>query len=138
MGVVKDIRDAAAGLFAGAESNPLVEEAQQTIAALKAKAKLIQKELQPVIDEIAAYQQYIKDLQDLIAYIQTLPAELQQLYASCLSEATSSLNTALSVKATLTDQTEALNTAKQEVQTAIDSKTAAANGEEEFVLPTII
>jgi hypothetical protein len=137
MGIVKDIRLAAEGLFASAEANPMVEEAKQTIATLKAKVKLVQKEIQPIVDEIKAYQQYIKDLQELIAYIQTLPAELQTVFASCLAEATGSLKDALSVSADLTDQTAVLTAAKAEIQSAIDLKTDVASGNTNFVTPTL-
>ena len=135
MGIVKEIRLAAEGLFASAEANPMVEEAKQTIAALKAKVKLVQKEIQPIIDEIKAYQQYIKDLQELIAYIQTLPAELQKVFASCLTEATGSLKDALSVSAALTDQSAALEAAKKEIQSTIDLKTDVASGNTAIVEP---
>jgi DNA repair exonuclease SbcCD ATPase subunit len=137
MGIVKDIRLAAEGLFASAEANPMVEEAKQTIAALKAKAKLVQKEIQPIVDEIKAYQQYIKDLQELIAYILTLPEELQKVFASCLAEATGSLKDALFVSADLTDQTEALTAAKAEIQSAIDLKTDVASGNTSSVIPQL-
>jgi len=137
MGIVKEIRLAAEGLFAAAEANPMVEEAKQTIAALKAKAKLIKKEIQPIIDEIKAYQQYIKDLQELIAYIQTLPAELQKIFASCLAEATGSLKEALSVSAALTDQSAVLEKAKAEIQSAINLKTDVASGNTAAVTPEI-
>jgi hypothetical protein len=135
MGIVKEIRLAAEGLFASAEANPMVEEAKQAIAALKAKVKLVQKEIQPIIDEIKAYQQYIKDLQELIAYIQSLPAELQKLLASCLAEATGSLKEALSVSAALTDQSAALEAAKAEIQSTIDLKTDVASGNTAAVTP---
>ena len=137
MGIVKKIRTAIEGLFASTASNPVVEEAKQTIEALKAKAKLIQKEIQPIIDEIKVYQQYIKDLQEEIAYIQSLPAELQQIFAACLAESTSALKDALSVSTTLTDQTAALTAIQKEVQTVIDLKTDVASGNTAAVTPEI-
>jgi hypothetical protein len=137
MGIVKKIRTAIEGLFASTASNPVVEEAKQTIEALKAKAKLIQKEIQPIIDEIKVYQQYIKDLQEEIAYIQSLPAELQQIFAACLAESTSALKDALSVSTTLTDQTAALTAIQKEVQTVIDLKTDVANGNIAAVIPQL-
>jgi hypothetical protein len=128
MTTVKDLRLAAEAAFAGSEANPVIESAKESIETLKAEAKLIQKELQPVIDEVKAYEQYIKDLQDLIAYIKNLPAELIGIFTKCLSEATNSLTGALAVKSTLTDQTAALTSAQKEIETAIASKTDIANG----------
>ena len=108
--------------------NYLRQQINKNIKTLKAEAKLIKKELQPAIDEIKAYEQYIKDLKDLISYILNLPANLQKIFAQCLTEALSSLKTAISAKDKLTDQTAALTAAQQEVQSAIDSKTDVANG----------
>lgn len=127
MGIVKLIRTTLEGLWAGTSSIPILEEAKEIASALKAKIKLIQKEIQPIIDEIRAYQEYITYLQDLIRYIQSLPAQLQALLAKCLSEATQSLAAAQQAVSTLTDQTQVLNTLKAEVQAAVDVQEAAAS-----------
>lgn len=126
MGIVKLIRTTLEGLWAGTSSTPIIEEAKEFAAALKAKVKLIQKELEPIIDEIRAYQEYITYLQDLVRYIQSLPEQLQQLLAKCLSEATESLAAAQQAVSVLTDQTQVLNTLKAEVQAAISVQEAAA------------
>jgi hypothetical protein len=127
MGIVKQIRTALEGLWAGTSSTPIIEEAKEIALALKAKIKLIQKELEPIIDEIRAYQEYIRYLQDLVRYIQSLPAELQALLAKCLAEATVELKSAQQVVSTLTDQTAVLNELKAEVQAVVDVQEAVAS-----------
>ena len=71
------------------------------------------------------------------AFYTTGGAELQKLFASCLSEATGSLKEALAVKATLTDQSAALTAAQKQVQDSIDSKTDAANGNTASIEPEL-
>lgn len=137
MGVVKLIRTTLEGLWAGTSSTPIIEEAKEFAAALKAKIKLIQKELDPIIDEIRAYQEYITYLQDLVRYIQSLPAQLQALLATCLSEATQSLAAAQQAVSTLTDQTQVLNTLKAEVQSVIDIQESVASGNTTLVTPQL-
>jgi hypothetical protein len=138
MGLVKQIRTALEGLWAGTSSNPVIENAREIVESLKAKAKIIQKELEPIIDEIRAVQEYIKYLQDLIRYIQTLPAQLQALLAKCLAEATVELKTAQQVVSTLTDQTAVLNELKAEVQAVIDAQETVASADvTEIITPQL-
>ena len=138
MGIVKQIRTALAGLWAGTSSTPIIEEAKEIALALKAKVKLIQKELEPIIDEIRAYQEYIQYLQKLITYIQSLPAQLQALLAKCLAEATVELKSAQQVVSTLTDQTAVLNTLKAEVQAVIDiQETTASSNVASITVPQL-
>jgi hypothetical protein len=129
MGIVKLIRTSLEGLWAGTSSTPIVEEAKEVALALKAKIKLIQKELEPIIDEVRAYQEYIQYLQQLVAYIQSLPAQLQALLAKCLAEATVELKTAQQVVSTLTDQTAVLNELKTEIQAAVDAQEVTASAD---------
>ena len=137
MGIVKLIRTTLEGLWAGTSSTPIIEEAKEVALALKAKVKLIQKELEPIIDEIRAYQEYIQYLQDLVRYIQSLPAQLQALLAKCLSEATANLAQAQQVVSTLQDQTVVLNTLEAEVQTAIAVQELVASGNTAAVVPQL-
>lgn len=137
MGIVKLIRTTLEGLWAGTSSTPIIEEAKEVALALKAKVKLIQKELEPIIDEIRAYQEYIQYLQDLVRYIQSLPAQLQALLAKCLSEATANLAQAQQVVSTLQDQTVVLNTLEAEVQTAIAAQELVASGNTAAVIPQL-
>lgn len=138
MGIVKTIRTTLEGLWAGTSSIPIVEEAKEVALALKAKVKLIQKEIEPIIDEVRAYQEYITYLQDLVRYIQSLPAQLQTLLAKCLSEATQSLDAAQQAVSTLTDQTQVLNNLKSEVQAAVDIQEAVASaGIESIPVPQL-
>lgn len=138
MGIVKQIRTALEGLWAGTSSTPIIEEAKEIALALKAKIKLIQKELEPIIDEIRAYQEYIQYLQQLVAYIQSLPAQLQELLAKCLAEATVELKTAQQVVGTLTDQTAILNELKAEVQAVVDvQETVASSNVTSIVVPQL-
>jgi prefoldin subunit 5 len=137
MGIVKLIRTTLAGLWAGTSSTPIIEEAKEFALALKAKVKLIQKEIEPIIDEIRAYQEYIKYLQQLVAYIQSLPAQLQELLAKCLAEATVELKAAQEVVSTLTDQTAVLNELKTEVQSAINIQEVVASGNTASVIPQL-
>jgi hypothetical protein len=137
MGIVKLIRTTLEGLWAGTSSTPIIEEAKEVALALKAKVKLIQKELEPIIDEIRAYQEYIQYLQNLVRYIQSLPAQLQALLAKCLSEATANLAQAQQIVSTLQDQTAVLNTLKAEVQTAINAQELVASGNTAAVVPQL-
>jgi hypothetical protein len=137
MGIVKTIRTTLEGLWAGTASTPIIEEAKEIVLALKAKIKLIQKEIEPIIDEIRAYQEYIKYLQELITYIQSLPAQLQALLAKCLAEATVELKAAQEVVSTLTDQTAVLNELKTEVQAAVDVQEVVASGNTASVIPQL-
>ena len=137
MGLVKQIRTALEGLWAGTSSNPVIENAKEIVESLKAKIKIIQKELEPIIDEIRAVQEYIKYLQDLIRYIQSLPAQLQALLAKCLAEATVELKTAQQLVGTLTDQTAVLNELKAEVQSVIDVQEVTASGNTAPVIPQL-
>jgi hypothetical protein len=137
MGIVKQIRTALEGLWAGTSSTPIIEEAKEVALALKAKVKLIQKELEPIIDEVRAYQEYIQYLQELVTYIQSLPAQLQALLAKCLAEATVELESAQQVVNTLTDQTAVLNELKTEVQAAVDVQEVIASGNTASVIPQL-
>lgn len=127
MGLVKQVRTALEGLFAGTSSNPIIENAKEIVESLKAKVKIIQKELQPIIDEIRAVQEYIQYLQGLISYIQTLPAQLQTLLAKCLSEATVELGAAQKTINTLTDKTAELKALQSEVQSVINVQQLTAD-----------
>jgi len=138
MGIVKLIRTTLEGLWAGTSSTPIIEEAKEVALALKAKVKLIQKEIEPIIDEVRAYQEYIQYLEELARYIQSLPAQLQALLAQCLAEATVELKTAQQAVSTLTDQTEILNTLQAEVQAAVDVQEAIASaGIESIPVPQL-
>jgi len=137
MGIVKLIRTTLEGLWAGTSSTPIIEEAKEVALALKAKIKLIQKELEPIIDEIRAYQEYIQYLQELVTYIQSLPAQLQALLAKCLAEATVELKAAQEVVSTLTDQTAVLNELKTEVQAVVDIQEVVASGNTASVIPQL-
>jgi hypothetical protein len=127
MGLVKQIRTALEGLWAGTSSNPVIENAKEIIESLKAKIKIIQKELEPIIDEIRAVQEYIQYLQELIAYIQTLPAQLQELLAKCLAEATVELGGAQEIINTLTDKTAELKALQSEIQSVINIQETVAS-----------
>jgi hypothetical protein len=137
MGIVKTIRTTLEGLWAGTSSTPIIEEAKEIVLALKAKIKLIQKEIEPIIDEVRAYQEYIQYLQELVTYIQSLPAQLQALLAKCLAEATVELKAAQEVVSTLTDQTAVLNELKTEVQAAVDVQEVIASGNTASVIPQL-
>ena len=129
MGLVKQIRTALEGLWAGTSSNPVIENAKEIVESLKAKAKIIQKELEPIIDEIRAVQEYIKYLQDLIRYIQSLPAQLQALLAKCLAEATVELDGAQEIITTLTDKTAELKDLQSEIQSVINIQETVASAD---------
>ena len=137
MGIVKQIRTALEGLWAGTSSNPVIENAKEIVESLKAKIKIIQKFIEPIIDEIRAYQEYIQYLQELVTYIQSLPAQLQALLAKCLAEATVELKAAQEVVSTLTDQTAVLNELKTEVQSAINIQEVVASGNTASVIPQL-
>ena len=137
MGLVKALRLAAAALFAGTSSLPIVEEAKAIIKAIKTKIKLIQKELKPIIDEIKAWQAYIAYLQKLIAYINSLPAELRKIFEQCLAEANASLKQALSASSSLTDASASLTAATKAAQDIIDANSETASGNTAIVTAQI-
>ena len=64
----------------------------------------------------------------MIAYINSLPAELQKIFAQCLAEATASLKQALSAQASLVDVSASLTAAQAAAQAVIDSNSETASG----------
>lgn len=91
MAFVGGLRTSIEEIFSGTASNPAVEDIKQTIAAAKAKIKLIKKEIEPIQEQIKAMQEYIQKMQEIIQEIQNAPAELAALLQACLAEATGSL-----------------------------------------------
>lgn len=112
MTFVSELRTEIEAMFSGMDSNPAVGEIKQEVTALVAKAKLLRKELQPLVDEAKAIQEYIKETQALIAEIQAASAAAQALLAGCLQDALGGLAQAKEQLTTLSSAPqEALNTA---------------------------
>lgn len=125
MTYVGELRTAIEEFFDGIKSDPAAEEIKQEIAAMKAKAKALQKEVQPLIDEVTALQEYIQQMQALIQEILSAPAELQALLQACLSEATSALSSAQSQLAAIpADVLATKEKALQDITNSITNATA--------------
>jgi len=92
-GLISQIRIAVEALFDGLSPNVATESTTQQAKVIKAKLDNLKKELKKITDQAAALQAYVNYLQDLIDMINKLPAELQKLYAGCLSAATKDLVT---------------------------------------------
>lgn len=83
-------RSAVDALVASIETSPAAQDIKNEITAAQTKAAAIKQELAPQIAESQALQQYAAKMKALISEIQSAPAELQKVLATCLSEAQAS------------------------------------------------
>ena len=94
--LINDLRIYISGLFESGKNSLISEELKQKIAALQAQIKLIQGKVQAELKKLEALKAYYDELQQLIALIQSLPAEAQRLVAQCLTDAQTGLAGAIS------------------------------------------
>jgi predicted nucleic acid-binding Zn-ribbon protein len=93
--LMEEIRSAIKSLFEGTKNSPLTEEIKQKVDALKAEIAAIKRKAEDELAKLQFLKDYYDDLQALIAEIQSLPAEAQQLVSSCLLDAQNGLTGAI-------------------------------------------
>ena len=90
------------------------------IKTIKAKIKQIQKYIRDQLEPLNDIQKFIESLQELIAFIATLPARIAAFLKDCLSNATKGISDAISVGKDIASQ----------VQSNINPQLTLAQGEE--------
>jgi hypothetical protein len=96
-GFINTIRTEIEALWASSTSSPFADEIRIAISAIKSKVKEIQKFIRDQLEPLKEIQEYIKLLQDLVAYIATLPARIAAFLSDCLSAATKGISDAISI-----------------------------------------
>ena len=95
-------RNAVQSLWASSSSSPFADEVRTVIKAIQSKVKQIQKLIAKAQEVQTVITGYIQQLQQLIAYIASLPARIAAFLQDCLAHATSSLKYAIANAATIT------------------------------------
>lgn len=118
--LINELRVFVSGLFESGKNSVITEELKQKIAALQAEIKLIQRKVQDELKKLEALKQYYDELQELIALIQSLPAEAFALVSQCLTDAQSGLSSAIKE---MKEQTgiDDLNQAISEINTQVST-----------------
>jgi len=124
--LIESIRQAIQALFNTTSSSPFTDGIRTVVGAIQAKVKLIQKLIQKAKEVEADIQGYIVQLQQLIAYIASVPAKVAKFLKECLSEATASIRDAITNAQTIVSSQSngILNTATGDATlSSIDSTT---------------
>lgn len=95
-GFINTLREEIEALWASAASSPFADEIRIAIAAIKKKIGQIQKFIRDQLEPLKEIQEYIKQLQELIVFIATLPARIAAFLSDCLSAATKGISDAIS------------------------------------------
>jgi hypothetical protein len=92
---IEAIRLAVQSLFETSSSSPFADGVRGLISAIQAKVKLIKKLIDKAKEVQADIADYIKQLQELVEYIQSLPARIAAILTQCISDALSSISGAI-------------------------------------------
>ena len=127
--LVESIRQAIQTLWQGSSSSPFGEGVSLIVTAIKNMVNQIQQLIQKAKEAQSAVQGYITQLQQLLAYIATIPARIATVLKDCISEATASISNAISNAQTIVDSQSsgALATATTTSATATTNLTIAQN-----------
>lgn len=119
-GFINTLRTEIEALWSSASSSPFADEIRNAIKTIKAKIKQIQKYIRDQLEPLNDIQKFIESLQELIAFIATLPARIAAFLKDCLSNATKGISDAISVGKDIASQ----------VQSNINPQLTLAQGEE--------
>jgi len=127
--LVESIRQSIQSLWQGNSNSPFGDGASAIVTAIKNMVNQIQKLIQKAKEAQAAVQGYITQLQQLLAYIATIPARIATFLKDCISEATASISSAISnAQAIVNSQSSgALSTATTNSATATINLTTTQN-----------
>jgi uncharacterized protein YoxC len=92
---IEAIRLAVQSLFESSSGSPFADGVRGIITAIQAKVKLIQKLIEKAKEVQADIAGYIAQLQQLVQYIQSLPARIAAVLTQCISDALSSISGAI-------------------------------------------
>ena len=100
--LIEAVRNAVASLWASSSSSPFADEVRTVIKSIQAQVKQIQALINKAQEVQTVITQYIQKLEQLIAYIISLPARIAKQLAGCLASAQNSLISTISNAATIT------------------------------------
>jgi ABC-type transporter Mla subunit MlaD len=120
---IEAIRLAVQSLFEGASGSPFTDGVRAVLTAIRAKVKLIQKLIDKAKEVQSDITGYISQLQQLISYVQSLPARIAEALVQCISDALSSISGAISNAQAI------VNSAKSggSLDTAVNTATGASS-----------
>jgi len=118
--LIETIRNAIQKLWSGVSGSPFSDGVSNAVTAIKAMVKQIQKLIAKAQEAQAAVQGYITQLQELLIYIQSIPARIAEFLKDCLSEVTASIKDAIGNAQSIVNSQSggALSTATSSVTTA--------------------
>lgn len=136
-GLIQTIRTEIEALWAGASASPFADEIRNAITTIKAKIKTIQKFIRDQMEPLKDIQEYIQSLQELAAYILSLPGRIAKFLQECLATATAGISEAVDlgkqIQAQVTSGAISEATADIALQEAVS---ADASKEVAFTKPT--
>jgi hypothetical protein len=94
-GLIQTIRTEIEALWAGASASPFADEIRNAVTTIKAKIKTIQKFIRDQMEPLKDIQEYIQSLQELAAYILSLPGRIAKFLQECLAAATAGISEAV-------------------------------------------
>jgi phage-related protein len=128
--LIEAVRNALEKLWGATSSSPFADEVRAVIKAIKAKIKQIQKLIDKAKEVQSVVTDYIQKLQELIAYINSLPDRIAKFLNECLTHAMSSLGDAIKNAKEIT--TASANTSLK----AASSEAESANNASSSSVPT--
>ena len=127
--LIEAIRKAIQGLWAGSSSSPFADGVRTTVNAIKAMVKQIKKLIDKANEVAGVINGYIKQLQELIAYIASIPARIAKFLKDCLSEVTASIKDAIT-NAKAIVESQSTGAIKEAVTSEAQANTELTNAED--------
>ena len=100
--LVQAVKNAVAALWQASVSSPFGDQIRNVIQTIQQKVSQIQQLIAKAKEVQAVITSYIQQLEQLIAYIASLPARIAQLLSGCLNSAQNSLASTIANASTIT------------------------------------
>jgi hypothetical protein len=131
--LIQTIRTELQALWASTTSSPFGDEVRAAVNTIKAQIKVVQKFIKKAQDNIAAVTEYVNQLQQIIAYIATLPARIAKILQQCLNDAISGISSAIAVGQEISKNVQSGNVS-QAASSAVTAESSLT--QKETIVPT--
>lgn len=128
--LVQAVKNAVAALWQASVSSPFGDQIRNVIQTVQQKVSQIQQLIAKAQQVQTVITGYIQQLEQLIAYIASLPARIAQLLSGCLNSAQNSLASTIANASTITtaSASAALTTVSNQLTTVSNAPIASSSG----------
>ena len=128
--LVQAVKNAVAALWQASASSPFGDQIRNVIQTIQQKVSQIQQLIAKAQQVQTVITGYIQQLEQLIAYIASLPARIAQLLSGCLNSAQNSLASTIANASTITtaSASAALTTVSNQLTTVSNAPIASSSG----------